>query len=116
MITKGKAGISKPKVLLATTDPSNTEPKSVKSALAHPKWHMAMQQEYDALIKTNTWTLTALPPGRDAIGCKWVYRIKRHVDGTIEKYKARLIAKGFHQQQGFDFFETFRTMVKPTIV
>lgn len=118
IITRGKAGISKPKAYLAkvVTDLSMTEPKSMKSALASPHWKQAMQQEYDALIRTNTWTLTSLPSNREPIGCKWVFRIKRNADGTIKKYKARLVAKGFHQQHGFDFFETFSPVVKPTTV
>ena len=62
-----------------------------------------MQEEYTALLKNHTWDLTDLPPNRQAIGCKWVFRIKQNPDDTINKYKVRLVAKGFHQQLGFDF-------------
>lgn len=72
-----------------------------------PKWLAAMNDEYSALMRNQTWTLTHLPPKRHAIGCKWVFRIKQNPDGSMNKYKARLVAKGFHQQHGFDFTETF---------
>jgi Reverse transcriptase (RNA-dependent DNA polymerase) len=50
------------------------------------------------------------------VGCKWVYKIKRHVDGSLERYKARLVAKGFHQEAGVDFFDTFSLVVRPNII
>lgn len=66
-----------------------------------------MAEEYNALMKQGTWTLTPLPPGKCAIGCKWVYKIKRHLDGSVARYKARLVAKGYHQEEGVDYDETF---------
>jgi len=62
-----------------------------------------MQEEYDALMANNTWTLTSLPLGRKSIGCKWIFHVKENVDGTINKYKACLVAKGFHQKYGCDY-------------
>jgi len=66
-----------------------------------------MASEYDALMKSGTWSLCSPPPGANIIGCKCVYWIKHHADGTIECYKARLAAKGFHQEAGVDYFDTF---------
>lgn len=60
-----------------------------------PKWHEAIQNEYQSLIKNGTWTLCELPKGRNAISCKWVFKIKYKADGQIDKYKARLVARGF---------------------
>jgi histone deacetylase 1/2 len=75
-----------------------------------------MKEEYDALIRNNTWTLVAPPAHKQPIGCKWVFRVKENPDGTIHKYKARLVAKGSHQQAGSDFTETFSPVVKPVTV
>lgn len=75
-----------------------------------------MKVEYAALMNNNTWTLVDLPPDRKAIGCKSVFRIKENPDGSINKYKARLVAKSFHQQFGFDFNETVSPVVKPVTI
>ena len=54
--------------------------------------------------------------GRSSIGCKWVFKVKENPDGSIYKYKAKLVAKGFHQQPSFDFVETFYLVVKPITI
>jgi histone deacetylase 1/2 len=108
MLTRGKTGNLKPKVFLA-----HSEPGSVKKALADPQWLKAMESEYSALMKNETWSLVPLPAHRKPVGCKWVFRIKENPDGSINKYKARLVAKGFSQEPGFDYKETFSPVVKP---
>ena len=67
----------------------------------------AMNGEYNVLMKNQTWVLTSLQQGRQPIKCKWVYKIKRNSDGTIERYKARLIAKGYSQRPGINYEETY---------
>ena len=71
-----------------------------------------MNNEFDALFTKGTWTLVPAGPHMNLVGCKWVYRIKRKTDGSIECYKARLITKGYHQQHGLDFNETFSLVIK----
>jgi histone deacetylase 1/2 len=110
MVTRSKARAN-PTLLL-----THIEPTTIKQALQIPHWKKAMQEEYDALIKNQTWSLVPAPTHKSPIGCKWVFRIKENADGSINKYKARLVAKGFHQKAGSDFTETFSPVVKPVTV
>jgi hypothetical protein len=75
-----------------------------------------MTEEFNALLKNNTWTLVPPSHAHNIIGCKRVFRIKRKADGSIERYKARLVAKGFYQQPGVDYSETLSSVVKPTTI
>jgi hypothetical protein len=71
-----------------------------------------MQCEYDAVIKNQTWKIVECPKDVKPIGCKWVYRIKYKENGEIDKYKARLVTKGFAQKEGIDYEETFAPTAK----
>lgn len=71
-----------------------------------------MKDELEALDLNHTWSITSLPAGKRAIGCKWIYKIKYNADGTIERYKERLDAQGFTQQEGIDYLETFFPVAK----
>jgi hypothetical protein len=77
-------------------------------------WREAMDKEMASLSSSNVWKLAELPAGRKAVGCKWVFKIKRKADGSVDKYKARLVAQGFSQVEGFDYQETFSPVVKMT--
>ena len=76
-------------------------------ALASKPWKGAMDVEMESIINNWTWELAQLPDGHKAIGLKWVYRVKRDLDGNVVKHKARLVAKGYVQRQGVDFEEVF---------
>ena len=69
------------------------EPHTLEEALGDEKWKKAMNEEYIALKKNKTWHLVPPQQGKNLIDCKWVFRIKRKSDGTIDRYKARLVAK-----------------------
>lgn len=71
-----------------------------------------MQKELATLAANNTWVVTDLPKGKKAIGCKWVFKVKLKKDGTLERYTARLVAKGFTQKFVLDYEETFSHVVK----
>ncbi|GAU40997.1 hypothetical protein TSUD_92220 [Trifolium subterraneum] len=95
---------------------NDSEPSSYNEACKSDNWIKAMQNELHALSQNHTWTIVGLPSGVTPIGSKWVYKIKRHSDGTIERYKARLVAKGYNQREGIDFFETFSLVAKMTSI
>ena len=88
------------------------EPRTFEEAKNHPQWVHAMKDELEALAKNGTWEITSLPIGKKAVGCKWIYKIKHKSDGSLDKYKARLIAKGFTQAYGIDYKETFAPVAK----
>ena len=75
-------------------------------------WRLAAQAAIDALIANGTWEACPLPPGKKAIGNRWVFTQKFLPDGELERYKARLVIKGCAQRPGFDYFETFAPTVR----
>ena len=122
MQTRSKSGIFKKKAFLSALQPSDVtnlslvEPISHKSALKCPVWVYAMKEEIASLHNQNTWSLVSLPSNKNLVGCKWVFKIKKHSDGTIARHKARLVAKRFNEEPGIDYTETFSPVVKPTTV
>ncbi|KAG7536483.1 GAG-pre-integrase domain [Arabidopsis suecica] len=103
------------KVFLAAIT-ANVEPKNFKEAVQVKVWNDAMFKEVDALEINKTWDIVDLPPGKVAIGSQWVYKTKYNADGTIERYKARLVVQGNKQVEGEDYNETFAPVVKMTTV
>lgn len=85
-------------------------------ALSQPEWHLAMEAEFNALQKNKTWVLVPRPTGVNIVGCKWIFKFKQNPDGTLNKYKARLVACWFTQQYGIDYHDTFNPVVKPATV
>ena len=66
----------------------------------------------NAVLKNRTWEIVDLPEEKKTVGCKWVFTIKCKPDGSIERYKAKLVAKGFTQTYGIDYQETFAPVAK----
>ncbi|GJX45612.1 retrovirus-related pol polyprotein from transposon TNT 1-94 [Tanacetum coccineum] len=95
--------------------PPALEPRTYLQASKDPLWRQAKDNEYNALLRNHTWELVP-PTSRYPIRCKWVFRVKRHPDGTVDKYKARLVAKGFIQEYGKDYFDTFSPVTKPVTI
>ena len=92
------------------------ETKFYHEAISSPHWCEAMTKELAALEANHTWVLTSLPPGKHTIGCKWVYKIKFKSGGSIERYKAHLVAKWYNKLEGIDYAETFSPVAKLVIV
>jgi hypothetical protein len=84
----------------------------VKDSTYGQQWEAAIQEELTSLNANGTWQLTVLPEGRKAVTSKWVFKIKRHLDGSIDRFKARLVARGFTQQYGVNYTETFAPTVR----
>jgi hypothetical protein len=74
---------------------STGEPQSLSETLGDPNWKLAMDTEYDALEKNQTWHLVPPEGIKNVIDCKWVYKVKQKADGSFDRNKARLVAKGF---------------------
>ena len=71
-----------------------------------------MSAELEALKANNYWSILSLPVGKHVVGCKWVYRVKYNTDGSIERYKVHLVAKGYTQQEGINYTNTFAPVSK----
>ena len=104
--------LSLPYFACVSTLSSVSTPKSTSEALSHPGWKQAMAEEMDALYSNDTWELVALPPGKSPVGCRWVYTLKVGPDGQIDRLKAHLVAKGYTQQYGSDYYDTFSLVAK----
>jgi hypothetical protein len=88
------------------------EPRSFAEAEKHAAWRAVMQSEMDVVETNRTWELADLPHGHRAITLKWVFKLKRDEAGAIVKHKARLVARGFLQQEGIDFDDAFAPVAR----
>lgn len=88
------------------------EPKNFTEAFEDPNWVNAMQQEIKALEENGPWQLTTLPMNKREIDSKWEFKVKYKANGEVERYKARVVEKGFNQIPGIDFVESFSPVAK----
>lgn len=91
---------------------TNIKPAYFTQASKDPAWRVAMASEFDVLIRNGTWNLVLRNPSMNVIACKYFFRLKHHVDGTIEIYKACLVTKSYQQMSGIDFTKTFMLVIK----
>ena len=77
-------------------------PKKYEGSSEYPIWKTSMKEEYQSLMKNETWELVNLPPGRKVVKCKWVFKTNFATDGYPMKYKSRLVARVFSQVQSID--------------
>jgi hypothetical protein len=120
MTTQAKRGfrLSADRLTLSATSASTLSPvpSSACVALVDPNWRRAMEEEYVALIANNTWDLVPRPVGSNAVTGKWIFKHKFNSDGSLKRYKARWVLRGFTQRPGVDYDETFSPVVKPAMV
>jgi hypothetical protein len=109
------SGQINPIALITSLDIPKTYEDAMKSSDAL-LWKTAMDEEINSLMKNNTWILTDLPKGKKLVGSRWVYTYKYNENGTINKYKARLVAQGFSQKYGIDYNETYAPVSKLTTI
>nr|GEX45628.1 calcineurin B-like protein 4 [Tanacetum cinerariifolium] len=95
------------------------EPTSYREAVTSSKgqqWREAIKSEIKPILQNHTWELVDLPPGCKPLGYKWIFKKKMKADGTIDKYKARLVIKGFRQCEGLDYFDTYSPITRITSI
>jgi hypothetical protein len=98
---------------------TDDDPKTVREAVNSEDsklWKKAMIEEMDALDKNEAWDIVELPAGRKSVGSKWLFKKKFNAEGKVEKYKARLVEKGYSQVEGIDFGEIFSPVAKLTSI
>jgi transposase InsO family protein len=109
-ITDANEASSDIELVFNATIKDDRVPKTFAEAMQRPDaplWKGSTDAEIQALLDNGTWELVSLPPGEKAIGSRWVFRIKLHSDGSLDKYKSRLVAKGYTQRPGIDYDEVF---------
>jgi hypothetical protein len=94
----------------------DSEPSCHGEASGEQVWQDAMTEEYQSILKNDVWDVVPRPEGKYVVTSKWIYKIKHVVDGSIEKYKARFVARGFSQVEGVDYDETFAPVARYTSI
>ncbi|KAK1607850.1 hypothetical protein QYE76_031523 [Lolium multiflorum] len=102
--------------LSAVDAPADPVPTTFRQAMQDPRWRTAMAEEHQALIDNGTWSLVPRPPQANIVTGKWIFRQKFHSDGSLARYKARWVVRGFSQRPGIDYDETFSPVVKPATI
>ena len=88
----------------------------IEEAIQKKEWADAMTKEYQSIIKNDVWEIVPRPKSKDVVSSKWLFKIKHVADGSIEKYKARFVARGFSQKEGIDYKETFAHVARYTSI
>ena len=83
------------------------EPSSFEEAAQEPTWVDAMVGEYNSIVRNSAWEIVPSPVGKAVVGSIWIYKVKKVVDGNVEKYKVIFFSRGFSQIEGIDYGETF---------
>ena len=98
--------------MAVVTNLRESKPYTFEEAVTHQVWRDAMMEEYNSIMKNGVWDIVPRPEGKSVVTSKWLYKIKYAADGSIEKYKARFVARGFSQVEGVDYDETFAPIAR----
>jgi hypothetical protein len=94
----------------------DSEPSTFEEASKHKVWKDAMIEEYESILKNDVWEVVPRPHGKSMVTSKWLYKIKHAADGSVEKFKARFVARGFSQKEGIDYDEIFAPVARYTSI
>ncbi|XP_033144322.1 uncharacterized protein LOC103859022 isoform X1 [Brassica rapa] len=118
MVTRRKNQIAKPNpkynYSAVLSSSRLAEPNTVAQALKDKVWRGSMSTEIDAFARNGTYSLVPRQPHQNVVGCRWLYKNKYNADGSHRNSKSRLVAKGYNQEFGRDYIETFSPVVKST--
>eukprot|EP00253_Pinus_taeda_P032345 PITA_32345 len=92
------------------------EPSSFQEAAQHQVWVDVMVGEYSSIMVNDVWEVVPRPQDRSVVGLRWIYKIKYAIDDSVEKYKARFVAKGYAQKKGIDYKGTFSPVARYTSI
>ena len=98
------------------SDLVDQEPTNYEEAVQNKEWVEAMTEEYQSIMKNYVWDIVPKPEGKSVVSSKWIYKIKHAADGSIEKYKARFVARGFSQKDRIDYEEAFALVARYTSI
>jgi hypothetical protein len=93
-----------------------SEPSTFEEATSRQVWRDAMMEEYNSIMKNDVREVVPRPEGKSVVTSKWLYKLKHVADGSIEKYKARFVARGFSQVEGVNYDETFAPVSRYTSI
>jgi hypothetical protein len=92
------------------------EPTTFKEVVKKEQWKEAMVEEHQSIMRNEVWEIVPRPKEKSVVTSKWVYKIKHATDGSVHKYKARFMARGFSQKEGNDYDETFALVARYTSI
>lgn len=120
MTTRAKKGISKPNIKYANNAQLQRQthfiPTTISQALADPRWRKAVTDEFNSVIQNGTYSLVPPTLNQNTVSCRWIFTIKYNPDGSVRRYKVRLVARGYTQVPGVDYTETFSPVIKSTTI
>lgn len=120
MQTRSKNNISKiltkKSFTAITTKNLPIDPTTYTQAMCDDLWRSGMSEDFNAILQNNTFELVPPAEHQNIVGTKWIFKLKYLPNGSIDRYMARFVAQGFHQQYGLDYSETFRPVIRTTTI